>query len=93
MSIVPVDSAAACLRPVAARPRRGPLAPELTRLAARCRREFQADDSASDLALEGVALELLATLVRARIPCAFLSQLPFRITSSTASSTGSRFPK
>jgi AraC family transcriptional regulator len=68
MSIIPSDSTVACLHTAAAKPRRGTLATELTRLAARCHREFQAEDSASDLALEGVALELVATLVRTRTP-------------------------
>jgi AraC family transcriptional regulator len=68
MSIIPLDSAGASLRSGAGEPRRGPLTMELTRLAARCHREFQAKDSASDLALEGVALELVATLMRARTP-------------------------
>jgi AraC family transcriptional regulator len=44
-------------------PARRPLAPE-ARIARRCRRELHADDSASDLALEGLGLELVATLMR-----------------------------
>ena len=68
MSIIPRDSAASLLHTAAAKPRRGPLTSELTWLAGRCRREFKADDSASDLALEGVALELVASLVRTRAP-------------------------
>jgi AraC-like DNA-binding protein len=68
MSIIPLNSAGASLRSGAEKPRRGLLTMELARLAARCHREFQAKDSASDLALEGVALELVATLVRARTP-------------------------
>src|SRR5690349_22431180 len=65
MSIVP---SAESLRSRPADFRRGPLGGELTRLAARCHREFQAEDSASELALEGFALELLATLIRTTTP-------------------------
>jgi AraC-like DNA-binding protein/quercetin dioxygenase-like cupin family protein len=68
MSIVPVDSVEAAVRSGGDPPRRGPLTMELARLAARCHREFQAKDSASDLALEGAALELVATLMRMRTP-------------------------
>jgi AraC family transcriptional regulator len=39
--------------------------PELARLAARCHREFGQNDAASDLALESLALDLVATLLRA----------------------------
>jgi AraC family transcriptional regulator len=44
----------------------GPATPEVTHVAARCVREFHACDPASDLALQGVALELLATVLRQR---------------------------
>jgi AraC family transcriptional regulator len=68
MSIIPSHSGAASLGSRLASPRRGPLGGEVTRLAARCHHEFEADDSASELALEGVALELVATLIRTRTP-------------------------
>lgn len=68
MSIVPMGSAGVSLLSGTGKPRRGPLTMEVARLAACCHREFQAKDSASDLALEGLALELVATLVRARTP-------------------------
>ena len=47
---------------------RAPLAPRSSLIAARCRSELQLRDSASDLALEGLAHELVATLTRARAP-------------------------
>lgn len=68
MSIIPSDPGARSLCSAPAAPRRGPLGAETTRLAARCHDEFQAEDTASELALEGVALELIATLIRTRTP-------------------------
>jgi len=68
MSVVPSVPVAESLRSRPAALRRGPLGGELTRLAARCHHEFQTDDSASELALEGVGLELVATLMRTTTP-------------------------
>jgi AraC family transcriptional regulator len=43
-------------------------APRASLIAARCRSELHVRDSASDLALEGLALELVASLTRTRAP-------------------------
>ncbi len=45
-----------------------PAAPRSSLIAARCRSELRLSDPASDLALEGLAHELVATLMRARAP-------------------------
>jgi AraC family transcriptional regulator len=68
LSVIPSASGARSLGPRAAAVPRGPLGGVPMRLAARCHHEFQADDSASELALEGVALELVASLMRMRTP-------------------------
>jgi AraC family transcriptional regulator len=62
LSIVPLGRHAQRVgdRPAEAPPEHS----EIARLAARCHREFRIRDAASDLALEGVALELLAALLR-----------------------------
>ena len=67
MSIIPDNTGPTSLGPAAVLGR-GPLGGESARMAARCHHEFQAEDTASELALEGVALELVATLLRARMP-------------------------
>jgi len=65
LSVVPSERARALIERAA--PRRGPVAPELSTLAARMVREFHAGDSASELAIEGLALEMVAAVARAAV--------------------------
>jgi len=65
VSIIPLDETGrleSTLAPRVAAP------PRSTLIAARCRSELHVSDSASDLALEGLAHELVASLTRTRTP-------------------------